>query len=58
MKCTKCGYELEATGAGRALSNDPIKWGYECTNSQCPNFHKVGRIIGVKFQLDRKTDNQ
>ena len=52
MQCTKCKSELTATGVGHALSSDPIKWGYQCTNHQCVYYKQPGRIVSGKFQIN------
>jgi len=58
MKCPKCNNVLVATGCGHAISNDPMKYGLECINPQCPDFHKVGRITNGKFTLDEEEDDE
>lgn len=60
MKCKECNRDLEPTGTGRVIGNNPkynpIELRYKCINKECPACDKVGRIIGNKFQLDKESN--
>jgi hypothetical protein len=61
MKCPKCNHDLESTGTGREIGNNPtkynpIEWRYKCINQNCPDCNKVGKIIGNKFLPDKEAD--